>query len=152
MFGSSSSKPEPKRKMGLFTECFVGERTFEEHIYPTTQAIPLWISSDSMDTILGITMINGINGSLLPKCTKPQSPEQKKHFNKPLWITEIGCAHDDRKASWLADFLNYYESEPALELFIWYHEDKRNSGEQNWRLDSDSSSLRVFQAWATSAQ
>ncbi|GAS97835.1 beta-mannanase [Mycolicibacterium canariasense] len=54
--------------------------------------------------------------------------------NKPVWITEVGCA--DRggdKASWITDLVSFLESTDVVGL-IWFEADK--PGEPDWRLTS----------------
>lgn len=69
-------------------------------------------------------------------------------FNKPLFISEIGCADDSRKAGWIEDFLLRVNQDPRIEAFIYYNYYPKARGYPNWRLDSDDSTLRVFRTWA----
>jgi mannan endo-1,4-beta-mannosidase len=69
-------------------------------------------------------------------------------WNKPLIISEVGCAADPRKAAWLESFLQQVGADPRVEGFIYFNYDKTREKEHNWRLDSDADSLRVFRAWA----
>jgi beta-mannanase len=66
---------------------------------------------------------------------------------KPLILSEIGCADDERKAQWLQYFLLNIGTDPRVSGFIYFNYDKRSEGEPNWRLDSDSTSLKIFQSW-----
>lgn len=73
----------------------------------------------------------------------------KRYFpDKPIWINEVGCADDPRKAAWIRDFLAAFHADPALKVFIWFNEDKQYAGEPNWRFDSDHDSLDEFRRWA----
>ena len=69
-------------------------------------------------------------------------------LNKPLFISEIGCAADKRKPLWIEDFLNRVSSNPRIEGFIYYNYYPKRRGYPNWRLDSDNATLRVFRKWA----
>lgn len=82
--------------------------------------------------------------------------ENLRRYGKPIWITEIGCAadrrppasaeRDPRKAAWTADFLRFLEGNPCVERFFWYNTSSRIKSEPDFRLYSDSASLRVFRA------
>lgn len=73
----------------------------------------------------------------------------KRHFpNKPLWITEIGCAEGPGKAEWIQDFFSHFNADPDLRVFMWFNEDKQYAGEPNWRFDSDKDSGEKFRNWA----
>jgi len=67
---------------------------------------------------------------------------------KPLWITEIGCAEGQGKAEWIQDFFGHFNADPALRVFVWFNEDKQYAGEPNWRFDSDKDSAAKFRNWA----
>ena len=73
----------------------------------------------------------------------------KKYFpKKRLWLTEVGCADDERKAEWIKNFLTAFNKDPELPMFIWFNEDKKYAGEPNWRFDSDQESKSRFRNWA----
>jgi len=73
----------------------------------------------------------------------------KTHFpDKPLWITEIGCAEGTGKAEWIQDFFAHFNADPAIRVFVWFNEDKQYAGEPNWRFDSDKDSAERFRNWA----
>lgn len=73
----------------------------------------------------------------------------KRNFpDKPLWITEIGCAEGQGKAEWIQDFFSHFNADPALRVFVWFNEDKQYAGEPNWRFDSDKDSAAKFRNWA----
>jgi hypothetical protein len=73
----------------------------------------------------------------------------KTHFpDKPLWITEIGCAEGPGKAEWIQDFFAHFNADPAIRVFVWFNEDKQYAGEPNWRFDSDKDSAERFRSWA----
>lgn len=69
-------------------------------------------------------------------------------FNKPLFISEIGCADDSRKSLWIKDFLNRVAADQRIAAFIYYNYYPRKRGYPNWRLDSDLATLQVFKKWA----
>ena len=73
----------------------------------------------------------------------------KTHFpDKPLWITEIGCAEGPGKAEWIQDFFAHFNADPDIRVFVWFNEDKQYAGEPNWRFDSDKDSAERFRNWA----
>ena len=69
-------------------------------------------------------------------------------LNKPLFIAEIGCAADDRKALWIRDFLSRVAIDRRITAFIYYNYYPKARGYPNWRLDSDSATLQIFRKWA----
>ncbi len=67
---------------------------------------------------------------------------------KPLLIGEIGVAPDPvRKPEWLRNFLIEVSRDSRVSGFIYYNYYPKRRGYPNWRLDSDSLSLRVFRSW-----
>ena len=76
------------------------------------------------------------------------SIEAMSRYQKPLILTEVGCADDPRKAGWLADCLTRIQDDQRVDGVVFFHFDKRRENEHNWRLDSDPQSLDVFRAWA----
>ena len=72
-------------------------------------------------------------------------------YDKPLILTEVGCADDPRKAAWLADCLQRVQNDSRVDGIVFFHYDKRSENEHNWRIDSDPESLNVFKAWAGEA-
>ncbi|MCZ6673767.1 MAG: glycosyl hydrolase [Verrucomicrobia bacterium] len=69
-------------------------------------------------------------------------------FNKPLYISEIGCADDLRKSAWIKDFLGKISKDERIKGFIYFNHFNPRKQEPNWRLDSDEDSLRIFREWA----
>jgi len=69
-------------------------------------------------------------------------------LNKPLFLSEIGCADDRRKPAWMNDFLNRVAADQRITAFIYYNYYPKARGYPNWRLDSDDISLQVFRNWA----
>lgn len=69
-------------------------------------------------------------------------------FNKPIYISEIGCADGPEKAAWIEDFLNKISRDERLEGFIYFNHHNPRKKEPNWRLDSDANSFKVFRDWA----
>lgn len=67
---------------------------------------------------------------------------------KPIFISEIGCADDPRKAEWIRDFLEKVSADKRIEGFVYFNHFNPRKGEPNWRLDSDPASLKAFQDWA----
>lgn len=73
---------------------------------------------------------------------------QLSRLNKPLFLSEIGCADDRRKPSWIKDFLNRVAADQRITAFIYYNYYPKARGYPNWRLDSDGISLQIFRKWA----
>jgi mannan endo-1,4-beta-mannosidase len=73
---------------------------------------------------------------------------KRNYPDKPLWITEIGCAEGPGKAEWIQDFFAHFNADPAIRVFVWFNEDKQYAGEPNWRFDSDKDSAERFRNWA----
>jgi len=73
-------------------------------------------------------------------------------FNKPLYISEIGCADDPRKAAWIEDFLEKVSNDDRIEGFIYFNHFNPRKGEPNWRFDSDPDTLRIFREWVEDQQ
>ena len=69
-------------------------------------------------------------------------------FKKPMYISEIGCADDPRKAAWIEDFLSEVSQDERIDGFIYFNHHNPRKREPNWRLDSDSKSLEIFRDWA----
>lgn len=69
-------------------------------------------------------------------------------FNKPVYISEIGCADDRRKAVWIKDFLSKVSQDDRIEGFIYFNHYNPRKGEPNWRIDSDPLTLKLFRDWA----
>lgn len=65
---------------------------------------------------------------------------------KPVWITETGCAEEgnpQRKADWIKEMFASTLF-PNLQALIWLDEDKTKEGERNWRINSSDLSLLAF--------
>lgn len=69
-------------------------------------------------------------------------------FNKPIYLSEIGCADDKRKPVWIRDFLEKISKDDRLEGFIYFNHFNHRKGEPNWRFDSDPETLKIFREWA----
>lgn len=69
-------------------------------------------------------------------------------FNKPIYLSEIGCADDKRKPAWIRDFLGKVSEDDRLEGFIYFNHFNHRKGEPNWRFDSDPETLKIFREWA----
>ena len=65
---------------------------------------------------------------------------------KPLILSEIGCADGPRKAGWMKDFLKKVSSDSRVQGFIYYNNFDPKKEEQNWELDSDPETLKIFKA------
>jgi hypothetical protein len=74
--------------------------------------------------------------------------EVLSRLNKPLFISEIGCADDQRKSAWISDFLIRVSMDRRIAAFIYYNFYPKNRGYPNWRLDSDQATLELFRKWA----
>lgn len=68
-------------------------------------------------------------------------------YQRPIFIAEVGCADDPRKAQWLADFFKRVLADPRVSGWTYFNYDKRREGEPNWRLDSDPESLAVARSY-----
>ena len=64
--------------------------------------------------------------------------------NKPLILSEIGCAEGPRKAQWIKNFLETVTSDSRVQGFIYYNHFDPNKGEPNWLLSSDPKTLEIF--------
>lgn len=73
-------------------------------------------------------------------------------FNKPVYISEIGCADDSRKAAWIQDFLEKVSKDDRIEGFIYFNHFNPRKGEPNWRFDSDPETLQIFRDWVKANQ
>ena len=73
-------------------------------------------------------------------------------FNKPVYISEIGCADDKRKPAWIKDFLEKVSQDERIEGFIYFNHFNPRKGEPNWRFDSDPETLRIFREWVKKNQ
>ncbi len=73
-------------------------------------------------------------------------------FEKPIYLSEIGCADDPRKAAWIADFLENVSQDPRVQGFIYFNHFNPRKNEPNWRLDSDAETLEVFRQWAVETE
>lgn len=74
--------------------------------------------------------------------------EALSRLDKPLFISEIGCADDRRKPAWIEDFLSRVSKDQRITAFIYYNFYPKKRGYPNWRLDSDQATLEVFRKWA----
>lgn len=68
-------------------------------------------------------------------------------LRQPLFLAEIGCAHDKRKAAWMKDFLANVSKDRRVVGFVYFNLNKQRGREPDWRISSDSESLRVFKTW-----
>ncbi len=68
-------------------------------------------------------------------------------FDKPVYLSEIGCADDQRKPAWIKDFLEKVSNDERIEGFIYFNHYNPRKREPNWRIDSDSETLRIFRKW-----
>jgi mannan endo-1,4-beta-mannosidase len=109
------------------------------------------------DAFVDIVGIDGYNfGDNHDKWHKWQSYEEVfektiracQKFNKPIFISEIGCADDRRKPAWLKDFLEKVSKDDRLEGFIYFNHNNPRKEEPNWRVDSDPETLKIFRDWA----
>ncbi|MGF1452033.1 MAG: glycoside hydrolase family 26 protein [Opitutales bacterium] len=65
-------------------------------------------------------------------------------FEKPLILSEVGCAEDPRKPTWLREMFAGLREFPSVEAFVYFNYDKRSEGEPDWSLDSSPAALRAF--------
>ena len=68
-----------------------------------------------------------------------------RSLNKPVWITEIGCAADGRRPDWLGHVLSFMDRNPCIEAMLWFNMCK--NGEPDFRFEADSESLAALQRW-----
>ncbi|MCH6258627.1 hypothetical protein MLD52_18850 [Puniceicoccaceae bacterium K14] len=68
---------------------------------------------------------------------------------KPIYLSEIGCADGPRKAAWIEDFLKCVSDDERVSGFIYFNHYNPRKSEPNWRLDSDPKTLKIFQDWAS---
>lgn len=71
-----------------------------------------------------------------------------EHWGKPIYISEIGCADDPRKATWISNFLEKVSSDPRIHGFVYFNHYNPRKAEPNWRWDSDVETLAAFRSWA----
>ncbi len=70
-----------------------------------------------------------------------------QRYGQPVFLAEVGCADDPRKAAWLQDFFERTKNDPRIGGWAYFNYDKRAEGEPNWRLDSDPESLAAARAF-----
>ena len=66
-------------------------------------------------------------------------------FGKPVWITETGCPSDPRRPEWLRELFLFMDNNPCIETMLWFNGHKAE--EPDFRIESDSASVRVFREW-----
>ncbi|MFQ5414358.1 MAG: glycoside hydrolase family 26 protein [Phycisphaerae bacterium] len=71
---------------------------------------------------------------------------QRRYADKPVMITEFGCApgRPGQRARWIRDAYAELEHFDQVKAAIWFHFDKRREGEPDWRIDVTPESLRAF--------
>ncbi|RJQ36126.1 hypothetical protein C4552_04165 [Candidatus Parcubacteria bacterium] len=68
--------------------------------------------------------------------------EKLANYGKPIYITSFASAAGPQKASWITDALTVQlPKHPLVQGWVWFNENK----EQDWRIWSDSASLKAFQ-------
>ena len=72
-----------------------------------------------------------------------------KLWKKPLFISEIGVAHDHRKPKWIKNFLNRVSRDQSIVAFIYFNYNKTSEQEPNWKIDSHPLALQYFNHWIT---
>lgn len=66
-----------------------------------------------------------------------------KSYNKPIYILSMASAGGPKKADWITDtFKTQIPKHPEIVGWVWFNEDK----ERDWRVNSDSASLKAFRA------
>lgn len=68
-------------------------------------------------------------------------------INKPIWITEIGCATDKRRPDWLKEVFNFMDNNPCINAMLWFNAYKNN--ESDFQLNSDSLTINLVRKWLT---
>jgi hypothetical protein len=71
---------------------------------------------------------------------------QKRYADKPVLITEFGCApgKPGQRRQWILDAYRTLERYPQVRAVIWFNYDKTREKEPNWRLDEADGSLKAF--------
>lgn len=69
-----------------------------------------------------------------------------RYPNKPVMITEFGCAPDEaaRRVQWIRDAYGVLDRNPQVKAAVWFNYDKRRENEPNWRIDATPGALRAF--------
>ncbi|MFW6254740.1 MAG: glycoside hydrolase family 26 protein [Chitinivibrionales bacterium] len=66
-------------------------------------------------------------------------------YGKPIWIAEVGCVADRRRAVWITEMLAWLDENPCVEAFFWFDENK--TGEPDFSLAGDPETLPLLQSW-----
>lgn len=71
---------------------------------------------------------------------------QKRYADKPVMITEFGCAvgSAQRRARWIRESYLTLERFPQVKAAVWFNFDKRSEGEPNFRIDATAGALQAF--------
>ena len=71
---------------------------------------------------------------------------QKRYADKPVFITEFGCApgKPGQRRQWILDAHRTLERFPQVRAVVWFNYDKSRENEPNWRLDEADGSLQAF--------
>ena len=71
---------------------------------------------------------------------------QKRYADKPVMITEFGCApgKPGQRRQWILAAHRTLERYPQVRAVIWFNYDKTREKEPNWRLEEADGSLQAF--------
>ncbi len=141
---SQIMQSRPKRLVWMFSPNVLwADKTFEQNIRP-------YYPGDAYVDMIGLDGYNfGDNHSKDHQWRSYHQVFEKtistvQVFKKPVMITEIGCADDERKAIWLQNFLVQVQKDRRIRGFIYFNYDKRRENQPNWAISSDGKSLKIF--------
>ena len=78
-----------------------------------------------------------------------KSIAKMSQIKKPLILSEIGCTDGPGKAAWMKDFLEKVKVDSRVQGFIYYNNHDPKKEVQNWELDSDPETLKIFKTAIT---
>ncbi|MGJ8656058.1 MAG: glycoside hydrolase family 26 protein [Akkermansiaceae bacterium] len=73
-----------------------------------------------------------------------KSIRKMSQADKPLILSEIGCADGPLKGEWMKGFLDSVEKDGRVSGFIYYNHFDPRKREPNWLLNSDPGALKMF--------
>lgn len=68
-------------------------------------------------------------------------------YNKPLILSEIGCADGERQYSWIDDFLIRISRDSRVSGFIYFNQHTSYKNEPDWCLTCNEEALELFNQW-----
>lgn len=103
------------------------------------------------DEYVDVVGVDGFNfGSPWQTYSQIFSPALNKlaSYRKPIYIFSMACASGSQKSAWIAIAISQIKSDSRIIGFIWFNENK----EKDWRIWSDSASLKSFQQALSTAR